>query len=311
MFPNPEPLVNEEMIRRHTNNTRIVTATTLLVSNLDYTTQITKEETNLKTPFLQPRCHGREKNLMECDQFGLSVLLDPACYDGTRRLYISVVQLKVPQTRPPNFVYFLNNDKTNFSLAAMDCENMSLPSFGLGVKESSTIVDLRRSENEEEKQIKEQLEMLGIIRLWTSPDQFVIVDDRHVVNGILVNKKSVVCKVNGNFYPLRCGPLGIPECEVCEEVAYVRNEYWEVVCACEPKICPMPKNCHPCVQKRSVEDACGCETNICDFYKSCDEYLYVPCGPCEQLTLEEFGKPDCPCVRGVCKPLRYCDNFDG
>ena len=34
------------------------------------------------------------------------------------------------------------------------------------------------------------------------------------------------------------GRLGKPVCDECEEIVYARNQYWEISCVCERRICP-------------------------------------------------------------------------
>ena len=78
IFPNPVALLETEKINRHSENRPIyVEATTLLVGNVDFVAQSKEDERHLQTPFLQPTCFGNESNLMECQQYGISVLLDP------------------------------------------------------------------------------------------------------------------------------------------------------------------------------------------------------------------------------------------
>ena len=96
----------------------IVEASTLLIGDLSYDGE---RSSNLKIPFLQPTCDGREGNLMRCTQYGLATGLSQSCYEGTKRLYISAFRVKVSQKWSPNHLFFVNETVMNFSDATQFC----------------------------------------------------------------------------------------------------------------------------------------------------------------------------------------------
>ena len=95
-----------------------IDASTLLVGDLSYDGE---QPRNLKTPFLQPTCGGTEGNLNKCKQYGFSIGLPQSCYEGTKRLYISVLRMKVPKIKPPNYYYFVNESTMSFADAKRVC----------------------------------------------------------------------------------------------------------------------------------------------------------------------------------------------
>ena len=101
---------------------KTVDASTLLVGDLSYDGE---QPQNLRTPFLQPTCAGTEGNLNKCKQYGFSIGLSQSCYEGTKRLYISVLRVKVPKIKPPNYYYFVNESTMSFDDATRFCAQIT------------------------------------------------------------------------------------------------------------------------------------------------------------------------------------------
>ena len=171
--------------------------------------------------------------------------------------------------------------------------------------------------------ILEELKFLNLHTFWTlegalwAREKVLLIDGERFEEALpllpVIDKRSLtICKVfDDNFYPFQCGPLGKPRCNTCEEITYVRNEFWEVECVCERKVCPEPIT-RPCSKKemtRYATDDCGCQITVSSQAYSCGAYA-VQCGPCEVMRdVEAFyinDNKDCPCTVPECKPIRGC-----
>ena len=102
-------------IRGDTNSEAIY-----FVDNLSYEGIFAGENINaLESPFLQPTCNGTEKNLMHCKQYGLNVGLSTDCFNGTNRLYTSIISNRDDF---PGAKYLFMIEAKNFSASKHTCQ---------------------------------------------------------------------------------------------------------------------------------------------------------------------------------------------
>ena len=321
IFPNPKLFIDPEKINTREPKREIsLKATLMMVGNMDYMKQTGQRETRLEIPYLQPTCLGSETNLIDCQQYGLSVLLDPPCYESKNRLYISAFQRRYLQNKPPNFIYLVMDIREGFAKARLSCRDVRLPS-DVSATTSSHIFD-SNWKPDEMSMLFEQFKLWNLSKIWFDDRKFVPVNgmiDWLIADDDNEDAKYTVCKVYGNFYSLQCGPLGVPNCGPCETVDYGRNRYWEIECVCKPRQgttdCTDNYNLTTCPVCQETErvylDRCGCATFYCG--AQLKRHVAEPtCGVCEKLISVDIGefKGDewCPSLVPECVPMRCKNN---
>ena len=96
----------------------------LLVGISDYNGKFDMENIkSLQKPILQPICTGEESNLIFCKHYGLNVRLKEECYEGTHRLFVSIIKNHIDF---PGYHSFFMMEADRFSACEKNCHDIAL-----------------------------------------------------------------------------------------------------------------------------------------------------------------------------------------